>query len=146
MQVDDVVASILHWFDTNITGTYIHAGHPDDLDEDDPLLTSWYEPQVSFTNYLVERNQVKHGRVQLQVHCWSKSQTNLYDALQKAAVVEGLFENLDGVNVQDFNTAGDPVVGCLRFKEPRVVDLTQQLGDQRRQAVLVTVEGMVNSV
>lgn len=137
-----IQASLLNYFATNFSET---SNIEYDEEPFDPEGKSeWVQVDVTVFDSLVRRRTGKERQsVRITAHCWAETGTNLYRAFELADQVCAVFGQ-SYIEIQDFGTSGDPIVGGCNINEPQVEDLTRELHEENLvgwQHVMVTLEG-----
>ena len=81
--------------------------------------------------------------VTITVYCWAKKGTNLYRVEELTDSVVSLLDQAT-IDIRDYDSSGDPVVGWLKLREAAVTDITRTQEDDLRtdgRLVRVDVEG-----
>jgi len=120
-----IVASALDWFATNYTGTSSSAVnlHEERFDFESAVEAVEFDLLVQ-TDKRARNTGKKMNVVVAFVHCYSKAGSNAYRAYELADTIELLLRHVS-FDILDFDSVGNPKVGMVRLKEPKLTDLTE---------------------
>ena len=145
MKDSEVYSSVLNWFAGQYGGNKDY-GPPTEFDPKKSSLTSWVQIQVDILDNPIRRRQGnKEVLISLLAYCWGRTQTNIYTAPNLASDVLDIVEHAV-VDVKDFTTTDEEVVGKVFFREAKITNLSDEVKSEGWQCYRVEVDGLSESV
>ena len=139
----NVRISVLKHFEDNLA--VVSAIDFPGTDFDTDAVTEWFQPRLLGPAAGSARRGERNEIWTLNVNCFAKvgedsagmQLESIHRHWELADEVFGVFSQAD-VNVQDWQTGGDPVIAQLRFEE---ASMTQVSADTKTEQVAVSIAG-----
>lgn len=119
-------ASVFKYIQDNIADR-VYQGVADYIDPTDSNLTQWMEVTIANIVDTDSRESCREADLTVRVCCYSKSQTDLYKALELADDILDLLHQTRVINVTDYSVSDPAVVGHIRFLPAKSRPVSKQV-------------------
>ena len=142
MRDEDIFRSLLNWFASNYAGD-VDFGSVDDFDPRSEDIATFVE---YYPNVLKKPSKRKGSRKEVKVsltfRCWARGGEDILAAQKLASsITEFIEDNGTCIEVKNFDTTDEELVGRVVLWEPEAENLTDDVEESGWQRVDVTVEG-----
>lgn len=138
----NIVRSLTKWFGDNFAASAIDYGAGDTIDE--RTLSNWVlfsvDDIIDPAQTVLQRGSNRQCRVHMTAQCYGKDQANIHKALSNASTIRELFSHAR-VDVLDFDTSDNEVIGTISFDEAQHVPQSSLQGDANLDIRVISVDG-----